>query len=488
MIAVSLILTMGIASQVGGATAPPASCADRAAALRHAVEADYIGFRLATENEPLRGAMFVQFGQELVERAQTRSPSQCYYLMRDYLERFDDPHLFLADNPHVAGAQFERTAPVDVRARALASSRPGSLTGIWWDGAREIAVVAEGEQQFAAYESSFPHSVVAVFTSAPDGFEATLRYGPNGATRHRARLQKDALLHMPPHTWARRRSLDGDNVPVQAAPRAPEFTRIDDATVLLSVPSFSPEHHDALQALLARHDSEVQAASLLIVDIRGNEGGSSYVSDLLAPYYSDGRSSPAPSDRRNAVVLASDRQTEHYRRLVETLPDGEYREFLQRLIDRMSAHPGKLVRYGVDERDWRLMEPPPQHGKADGPANFAILADRHVVSAGEAFLLSAKDSAKVTIFGRSTAGSIDYESVYMTEVAGPGYRIALGMPSVAASDRLPAGGFNTSGVPVDVVLDPDDPQAIARIVEHYARTGDRTDQLLTTNTRSRALK
>lgn len=472
MIAAPLILTMGVALQAGATSTPPASCAERAAALRHAVETDYIGFRLTAENQPSRGAAFVQFGQELVEFAQSRSPSQCYYLMRDYLERFDDPHLFLADNPHVAGAQFERTAPVDVRARALASTRPGSLTGVWWDGTREIAVIAEGDSQFTAYESAFPHKVVAVFTSAPDGFEATLGYGPNGAVRHRARLQKDTLLHMPPHTWARRRSLDGDAPPVQAAPRAPEFMRIDDATVLLSVPSFSPEHHDALQALLARHDAEIQAAGLVIVDIRGNEGGSSYVSDLLAPYYSDGATVHAPAERRKAVVLASERQTEHYRRVVEALPDGEYREFLRRLIDRMSANPGELVRYGVDERDWRLMEQSSPQGKANGPARFAILTDRHVVSAGEAFLLAARDSSKVTVFGQNTAGSIDYESVYMTEVAGPGYRIALGMPSVAASDRLPAGGFNASGVPVDVALDPDDPRVTDRIVEHYARTAD----------------
>ena len=167
-----------------------------------------------------------------------------------------------------------------------------------------------------------------------------------------------------------------------------------------------------------------------------------------------------PPSRRRAVVVASPSLIAHYERFIDYLKTGGYHDFLQRLVERMKASPGQLVPYGVDDRDWALMEAAPEDVTlAAGPDRIAILTDQHVVSAGEAFLLSAGRSPKVTIFGRNSAGSIDYESVYMTIVRGDGFRLRLGLPSVAGSDTLPAGGLNDAGVPVDVELDPDAPDA-----------------------------
>jgi len=451
----------------------PATCAVQAQALRAAVESDYIGYRLALRNDPPRAAAMTAAGQRLEGEAAASDLPGCLAVLRRYIAAFNDPHLFLADTPVEAGDLFDAVAPSDLRQRALALAARDTLFGLWSDGKRNLAVIPGGDSDILAFvltAEGAERQLAARFVRTDDGYDATVRDDEGKAVRYPARLQKGVLLHMPPLTWVRRAPV----TPLErtltdaTAPRAPGFVVLPDGTAVLSLPSFSPEHQPAFEALLATHGAAIAVAPLLIVDIRGNEGGNAGVGDLLAPFYlAEGRME-APPSRRRAVVVASPSLIAHYERFIAYLKTGGYHDFLKRLVERMKASPGQLVPYGVDDRDWALMEAAPEDiVLAAGPERIAILTDQHVVSAGEAFLLSAGRSPKVTIFGRNSAGSIDYESVYMTSVKGDGFRLRLGLPSVAGSDTLPVGGLNDAGVPVDVELDPETPEVFARIVAHY---------------------
>ena len=103
------------------------------------------------------------------------------------------------------------------------------------------------------------------------------------------------------------------------------------------------------------------------------------------------------------------------------------------------------------------------------PAHVAILIDRHVVSAGEAFVLEAMRHAKVETFGMNTSGTIDYQNVMMTYVGAGRYRFALGYPLIAASDELPEGGLNKAGIPPDVVIDAKVEDWVGFVRAHYAK-------------------
>lgn len=461
------------AAQGQDAPVQSAPCALQAATLRDAVERDYIGYRLALRNDPARGRAMTEAGDRLTAEAATADSRDCRTVLRRYIAAFDDPHLFLSDTPSESGPLFDVAVPADVRARALAAAGQDAIFGLWSDGARDIAVVpGEGNESlaFALPLDGAEPQATARFVRGPDGYDAVVRDAEGRAVRYPARIQKGTLLHMPPLTWVRRApvtrlqaELAGDG-----APRGPGFAVLADGAAVLSLPSFSPEHQPALEALLAAHGPAIAASRLLIVDIRGNEGGSAGVGDLLAPYYLvEGLMEPPPS-RRHAVVLASPSLIAHYERLAGYLQPGGYKDFVERLTLRMKAAPDQLIPYGVDERDWALMEAEPQAvALAAGPPHVAILTDEHVVSAGEAFLLTAGRSPKVTIFGRNSAGSIDYESVYMTSIRGDGFRLLLGLPSVAASDALPVGGLNAGGVPVDVEMDTEAPEVLERIAARY---------------------
>jgi hypothetical protein len=429
---------------------------------------------MARLNAPALGQAMSEAGDRLMREAETSDVPTCLTVLQRYIAAFDDPHLFLSDSPSAPGDRFRSPPLTDPRASALAAAPRDPLYGLWFDGTREIAILPGPDDDILAVAltaEGAPEPLLAGrFTPTADGYAAVLRDGEGKAVRSPARLQKNLLLHMPPLTWARRAPLTALEAQLvnPDAPRGPAFMVRPDGVAVLSLPSFSPEHYAALEALLTAHRREIEASPLLIIDIRGNEGGSVAVGDLLTPFYSVPGRMESPPGRRHAVVLASPGLISYQERLIAALQPGAYQDFVQRLLERMKAAPGTLVPYGVDNRDWALMEPEAQDiAPAAGPSRIAILTDQHVVSAGEAFLLTVGRSPKVTIFGRNSAGSIDYESVWLTAVRGPGFRLILGLPSVAASDTLPLGGLNMEGVPVDVPLAPDAPDVFDRIVNHY---------------------
>lgn len=472
-ICIAALALFGPAASV--AADSPSACGQQAEILRRTVETDYIGYRLAQRNAPEIAERMTEAGRRLLVEASLSDARACQAVLWRYLDVFDDPHLFLLDTPFDAPELFAVSAPSqDVRSAAIAAAVDDPIFGVWFDGRREIAIAPGPLGGILGYDlqaaDGEPPRLAARFERTSAGYVATVRAADGKAVRYRARIQKNLMLHMAPLTWSRRAPLDERQASFVSSttPRAPTFAKGSDAISIISAPSFSPEQDAALDALVRQFRAEIEQSALLIIDIRGNEGGSASVGDRLAPFYiGDSAVEPAAS-RRGAVILSSESLGRYVARMIERLPDGDYRSFLVRLSARLDAHPGELVPYGVDERDWALLDPQESDAlPAPGPARVAILTDEDVVSAGEAFLLSAGRSSKVTIFGANSAGSIDYESVYMTTLSTDVGSLRLGMPSVASSDALPLGGFNAEGVPVDVRLDPASPDVLEQIAAYY---------------------
>jgi hypothetical protein len=256
---------------------------------------------------------------------------------------------------------------------------------------------------------------------------------------------------MPPITWGRR-DLEGVQGFNPESPRAPLFANLSMQASILTIPSFAPEHLEALTNLLAAHGAEIRGRDLLIIDVRGNEGGSSLLGRLLAPYYASAAMEP-PTPLPYPIALASPRITSYFRAIRDGAPAGDERALYDDFVRRMEAAPGALAPFFEDRAfAAQIMAPqaPPQIFET--PAHVAIIVDRYSVSAAEAFVLEARGSARVTIFGENTGGSIDYQNVAMFRLGEGLTQHLLGMPTSAAFDEAPTRGFNAAGVPVDVDL------------------------------------
>jgi hypothetical protein len=458
-----------------GAPADECSCAADYERLIELLEANYVALPIA-----YTGAQRIAYERtkaEVGRQAAAATGDECVHVLRRLTDFFADGHLFIGEYPRPDSATkarlvaaSERTEWTEATLREHFDRRSGGLDpleGFWYVDGYRVGIIRDtaAGREFAAVMLSGTEGwqaghVRATFKRRADGgYDARFRAEDHTLRHYTARLQKDLLLHMPPVTWARelpagdaRRALLHPTTP-----RAPAFTALDPEHVVLSIPSHSPEHRAVLDSLLARHHADIVAARVLILDIRGNEGGSAGFTYPLRPYYwaEPLRAAPAAA---MPVVLASQQNRRYFEGWGASAA-------LQELLGRMDAAPGELVPFRTDTAQPATI----RVAAHAGPAHVAVLMDRHVVSAGESFVQEARRSPRVTLFGENTGGVLDYANVSIVRLACASRGLALGYPLIAASAALPAGGINNIGIPPDVMIDADDVDPFRRIIEHYAR-------------------
>lgn len=447
----------------GGEAHADAECRTVFDEMAARIESDYPGYVQAIAPSAERLTVYQQTKLRARREAGRARQNECTFVLRRFIAQFDDPHVFLLERPEFtaeeAAAHRARARRADFT-RLLPAPAGAPLAGQWAAPEYDVLIARDGRADryvavvVAAHVDAWsPGDIAARFIHRGDHFEAVLyRSEDRAPIRYQAVLQRDGdMLHMPPITWGRQGSGRAGFHP--RSPRAPFYENLGENAAVLTIPSFSPEHGEALSALISQHQEEVLARQLLIVDLRGNEGGSGGMGRVLAPFYHAAEQRSVQGPRPYPMAVSSPRVTAYYSAIRDQLPEGEERGFFDDFIRRMEAAPGRLVPYFEDPAlAQRLFAPPTPQTVHPAPQHLAIIVDRHSVSAAEAFVLEARRSARVTVFGENTGGSIDYQNVLMGEIGAGALRHMLGLPLVAGSDQLPERGFNASGVPVDVPL------------------------------------
>jgi hypothetical protein len=286
----------------------------------------------------------------------------------------------------------------------------------------------------------------------------------------RPSLHKRVLLRLSPGMWGREFPLAASDSGL-ISPVDPHHAtmRIRGGTAVLSIPSHDPAYRRVLDSLIDRHDTDLRTAERLIVDLRGNEGGSSQMTARLIPYLDSEERRPSVLPDWPAVMLSSPDQITYVQRFwvsgTDTLPP------IRRLLARLRASPGALVPL---EDSLYQPEPPRRDPVIRGPARVGIIVDRGTVSAAEAFLVWAMRSTRVTVFGENTAGALDYQSVSIVPFqAERPSRWLLGYPTITAHARLPERGIRGRGIAPQVRLDPRASGVIAAVEQMLLRGEER---------------
>ncbi len=456
------------------------------------LETNYLKYQIE-----IRGKREAEYRRQ-VERFRVRAdqalPAACVRVLQEFVAFFQDGHLFIGEYPRLSAEEKARLAKT---AETVASTekqlrdyldanrrRLDPIEGIWYakDGQRfgiRQATPAHGKVFVAFFLSGDVADwrlgqVKARFRKLADSsYDATV-YARDHSPRHPAvylrgqqggaALRRGLLLHLPPATWGKAYPLS----PAQEGaidpsdPRRPTMRALDDSTLVVSVPSHDPQYASVLRQLLTQFEQQLAKAETLIIDLRGDEGGSSQMTRALLPLIVTPNKRPSRYEREDrSVVLASPDNLAYFEQIAQNgWPP-------KSLIERMRANPGVLVR--LEEPG--VTPPPPQPDVATAhPRHVAILMDGAIVSAGEAFVLAVMRNEKVTLFGQNTGGVIDYQSVRITEALScPQLGLALGYPTIAASDRLPAGGVNRTGIAPDVRIGREVKDPLRWIQAYYAR-------------------
>lgn len=455
-------------------------CAEDFERLIVLTEANYIGFPLLVRGDTRRLDYDANV-ERLRRRAALAIGDACVLLLRAFTDWFGDGHLFISEQPSLdadSTAALLRTAPYDPRGEAelmgYFAARGDALDpieGIWFtkDGAR-YAIVQRNDAagEFVAITLRDPAAawsaghIKAWFTSADaDVYDVNLLAADRTSRRFVAVIRRDMLLHMAPLTWGREYPSRGDDALLHPDdPRAPIMRTIRNGVLLLSIPSHAPEYRPRLDSLIALHHDALFAAELLIIDLRGNEGGSSLTTSALIPYLATREERPRLGPEPRMTVLTSDENIRFFAAM--GVPES--------LLEKMRAANGKMlmIQPEYDALTGRAGQASRDHIRETAPRHVAIVTDRGTVSAAEAFVVDAARSTKVTILGENSGGVIDLQNVRLVPLACGQRGLMLGYPTIAASDRLPDGGLNASGIPVHLPLNVRSADIAAPVLRHYS--------------------
>jgi hypothetical protein len=223
-------------------------------------------------------------------------------------------------------------------------------------------------------------------------------------------------------------------------PPAPGFRILSTKTALIAVPSFETAFKDKVAKLVKDHRSEIIKHPNLIIDVRGNGGGSDYVYQPLLPFIRSNRVHQFGVDFLATPENAKSTDTTA-KKVAATCPEcaAPITAMAKRLQD---APAGTFVSAGPDQ----------DYDPSDvtrNPQRVAILIDRRCGSSCEQFALDARRHFKVKLFGRPTFGSLDYSNLRPTDLPSGKRRI---WRATSRSRRLPELPIDGIGVQPDLLL------------------------------------
>ena len=442
--------------------APSCDCAEILAGTVERIEANYVAFPL--EVRGVRAIAWRAHVDSLRPLATGADAGACSALLRRLVRFFRDGHLLIIDRPVADSAGLparraarptramsasdpwnERAVLDSLRARRVRGVALAPVEGLWRGPGYRIAVLADGDARdratgvVVAVDSGpwSPGLVRAEFVRIDGEWVATVWDDSFLPRTSPVELSRGALLRMAPLLWSRVDPAEPLAFVDTLDPRRPMVAFPDDSTAVVSVVTFDPSYGRELAAVLDREWDRLRDRRRVVVDLRGNEGGSSGQVLPLLPFL---WAEPVPSGHEEssnpteAIVRSSPAMIAVWERM-DWAPKG--------LVDRLRARPGELIPLDPNARE--QLPPRPRRRPREDQQVF-VLTDGATVSAAERVVLWARRMGRATIVGAPTGGSIDYQSTILARVACPAMGQTLSMPLIATSGRLPVGGHNATGV------------------------------------------
>lgn len=228
----------------------------------------------------------------------------------------------------------------------------------------------------------------------------------------------------------------------------PYLERLDEHTLYMRIPSFSPEHKRSIDSVLQANHAQLLRTPNFILDIRSGTGGSDASFNGLLPYlYTN------PIRTVGVEYLSTPLNNQ---RMMDFINKPEYgfddatKKWAKDSYDTLQSRLGNFV---------SLSKNPVSVEKRDTvyayPKNIGIIINKGNGSTDEQFLLAAKQSRKVKLYGTTTYGVLDISNMYY--VPSPCGEFELGY-SLSRSMRIPDFTIDEKGIQPDYFLDRTIPQ------------------------------
>jgi Peptidase family S41 len=235
----------------------------------------------------------------------------------------------------------------------------------------------------------------------------------------------------------------------------PSVSRPDSQTLVIHMPYFEQNYATVYDSLVKANADAFQQVSTLILDIRGNPGGSLRCLAPLMPYVCTGPVDYADNYRLCSadLIAESQRSLSAFTREGDTTRAGWQRKY----VDSLVRHQGHFwFRPGGES---------PCETVPNSIRNVAILMDHGTRSAAELMVLYFRQSSKVRLFGESTGGAVDYSDLLNYELPHSHFRLWVASSKRAVTSWDPA--YDESGIPVNVEVPDSEPDWVGFVRKYY---------------------
>lgn len=225
-----------------------------------------------------------------------------------------------------------------------------------------------------------------------------------------------------------------------ARSRVPFIEKLSDKTLYLRIPAFLADQKRIIDSSLLKYDSLIRATPNLIIDIRNGTGGSDASYANIMPYlYTN------PVRGVNVQLLATELNALAFERYAKQYDDTANRNYCLRMAKKMREHLGTFISNSNQIASTDTLKTILPY-----PKKVAIICNHGNGSTDEQFLLEAKQSTKVKVFGRSTFGALDISN--MNFIDSPDGKFQLGY-SMSKSYRIPNFTIDGVGIQPDYFID-----------------------------------
>lgn len=222
---------------------------------------------------------------------------------------------------------------------------------------------------------------------------------------------------------------------------SPLFEKLNEKTCILRIPSFEGSAKKEIDSVITANLPVITTTENLIIDLRNNGGGSDRSFEKILPLiYTN------PIRTVGVEFLSTPLNN---KRMEDFLTDPDFPEeaktWAREGLEKLNKHPGEFVMLdsvSVSIDTFSKVLPYPK--------KVGIIINEGNGSTTEQFLLAAKQSQKVKLFGTTTFGVLDISNMHFINSPCNTYKLGY---SLTRSKRIPEFTIDNKGIQPDFYID-----------------------------------
>lgn len=429
--------------------------------IKKTFEENDAGFEFVIENKGEDA--YQEHNEEIIARIKDKQePNDCAQVISEWLSFFRAGHIYvqyLGNNaPEVEQSEADiieryknsETQPLNIKKfeKYLADKSNPGFEGVWVTGNYEIGIKKVGDEYIGSIISAD-----GVYWKAD---QVKLKINPEGESVFYMRdhsplkLQNVELvgknyMEIGPFYLERKTSIEPVDQNIVKYFKAmdsyePYFETIDPTTVALRIPSFRYTEKAKIDSVINANRSTILSTKNLVLDIRNNGGGSDNSYEELIPFmYTN------PIYTVGVEMYSTELNNQRMKNFMEREGVSEEdMKWLKESYEQLSNHLGEFINLNEHVVSGTILDtiyPFPQ--------NVAVIINENCGSTSEQFLLAAKQSKKVKLFGTTTAGVLDISNMHTA--TSPDGAFLLGY-CLSKSMRIPGMTIDGKGIQPDYYM------------------------------------